>query len=61
MSKIKFAAPTPRDLRFERTQSDALKRVPFVLDEIAFAASVTDGFAIVVCLIAIVALLGFMK
>lgn len=56
--KTKFAAPLPRDMRFERTQPEALKRLQFVMDEQVFAASVADGFAVVACLIAIVALLG---
>ena len=54
----KFAAPTSRDMRFERTQSEILKRVDFVLDDATFSASVTDGAAIVICLLAIIALLG---
>jgi hypothetical protein len=54
----KFAAPTSRDLRFERVETAAMKRVDFAVDEIKFATSVTDGAAIVICLLAIVALLG---
>ena len=54
----KFAYPTDRDMKFNRTQSEMLKRVDFVLDDATFSASVTDGFAIVACLIAVVALLG---
>ena len=57
----KFAAPTSRDMRFERTQSDILKRVDFVLDDATFIASVTDGAAIIACLIALVAFLGLMS
>ena len=56
--KPKFSAPMPRDLRFERTQPEILKRVDFVLDESAFAASVADGFAVIICLIGAIALLG---
>lgn len=57
----KFAAPTPRDLRFERTQPADLRRVPFALDEQRLVASVTDGVSIVVCLIAALALLGLVS
>lgn len=57
----KFALPTSRDMRFERTQSEILKRVDFVLDDATFSASVTDGAAIIACLIALVAFLGLMS
>ena len=54
----KFAYPTERDLKFDRTQSEILKSVDFVLDDATFSNSVTDGAAIVICLLAIVAILG---
>jgi len=59
--KTKFAMPTNRDLRFERTQPDAFKRAQFVMDDAVFSASIADGFAIVICLIGFVALLGILK
>jgi hypothetical protein len=59
--KTKFAAPTSRDLRFERVETAAMKRVDFVVDDIKFATTVTDGAAIVICLLALVALLGLMS
>mgnify|MGYP000075921710 CR=1 FL=1 len=57
----KFAYPIERDLRFERTQPQILKDVQFVLDDATFSASVTDGAAIIACLIALVAFLGLMS
>jgi hypothetical protein len=57
----KFAYPTERDLKFDRTQSEILKRVDFVLDDATFSNSITDGAAIVICLLGIIALLGMLS
>ena len=54
----KFALPTHRDLRFERTQSEILKRADFLMDEAKFVEGISSATVTICCLLAIAALLG---
>ena len=54
----KFALPATRDLRFERTQSEILKRAEFVMDDAKFVEGISSGAITIGCALAIAALLG---